>query len=205
MVNFSTLSSLFLSLFISNGELPADKISSSPVEINIVNAANAGVLIDDFADESRIYNWWDSNPENWERKWDREKEVLVVKCKNVGKDYDCFGKQFDPIDFSQTPVLKVRMKYEGETAPKVRINLKDYDGKTNNEKNIVKTLKSGDFQDYYFDFSNTWKQSWPDNDVVDPIEIVEVLFFINPGAADYNGTISIDHIEAISAADAPKE
>lgn len=201
MVNFSTLSTLFLSLFISNGELSdVSKTESNPVEV-AVSQESKGILIDDFSDEMKIFNWWDGNPENFERKWDQENEVLVVKLKNVGKDYDTFGKQFDPIDFTETPALKVRMKYEGETAPKVRIDVKDYDGKVANGNPIVKTLKSGDYQDYYYNFTGKFVQSWPDKDEVDAVEIVELLVFVNPGGPDYSGTLYLDSIEAIPASE----
>src|SRR5690554_1319764 len=174
MINVGTLSTLFLSLFISN----------APVETNSINAekaVTAGIVIDDFSDEANTYNWWDSGSDKWTRKWDREKEILVVTCKNVGKAYETFGKQFEPIDFSVNSALKVRMKYEGETAPKVRIDLKDYDGKVANAKPIMKTLSSGDFKDYYYNYTGKFNQTWPDADEVDAVEIVEFLIFINPG------------------------
>lgn len=202
MVNFSTLSSLFLSLFISNADVNTDLSTAAPADVNVIAASNGGVLIDDLSTE--IWSWWDSNPENWERKWDSENEILVVKCKNVGKDYDTFGRQFDPLDFSKTPVIKLRMKYEGETAPKVRIDVKDYDGKTTNGHEVVKTLKSGDWTTYYYHISK-WEQGWPNKDVVDPIEIVEMLVFVNPGGPDWSGTIYLDDVHAIPASEMPKE
>lgn len=207
MISFSTLSTLFISMMISGGD-PVTPVAepSGAVQINVSQKTNAGVLIDDFTDQNKIFNWWDSNPENWERKWDKENEVLVVKCKNVGKDYDTFGKQFDPIDFTKTPVLKIKMKYEGEKAPKVRVDVKDYDGNVTNAKPVVKTLKSGEnFTTYYYNLTDRFVQSWPDNDEVDPVEIVEVLFFINPGGPDYNGTIYLKSIEAVPASELPKE
>jgi hypothetical protein len=194
MINVGTLSTLFLSLFISN----------APVETNSINAENAitaRVVIDDFSDEANTYNWWDSSSDKWTRKWDREKEILVITCKNVGKSFDTFGKQFEPVDFSVNPALKVRMKYEGETAPKVRIDLKDYDGKVANAKPIMKTLSAGDFKDYYYNYTGRFNQTWPDADEVDAVEIVEMLIFINPGGTNFSGTLYLDKIEAIPASE----
>lgn len=199
MVNFGTLSTLFLSLFIGNGNVSeVNNTNSSPLEV--VSSQSESVLIDDFTDESKIYNWWDSNPENWARKWEKDQEMLVVTCKSVGKDYDTFGKQFEPIDFSLTPALKVRMKYDGDEAPQVRIDIKDYDGKVTNAKPIVKTIGK-ELKDYYYNYSGKFAQSWPDADEVDPIEIVELLVFINPGKKDFTGTLFLDKIEAIPASE----
>lgn len=201
MLKLGTLSALFLSLFIGNDNLSTIKNHLVSPFQSETSKAVAGEIIDDFSDEAKIYNWWDSSSDNWTRKWDREKEILIVTCKNVGKDFDTFGKQFDPIDFTATPALKVRMKYEGETAPKVRIDVKDYDGKVTNAKPVIKTLAAGDFKDYYYNFSGRFNQSWPDADAVDAVEIVELLIFINPGAADFSGTLYLDSIEAIPASE----
>ncbi|MFN6946646.1 MAG: hypothetical protein ACK4ND_16985, partial [Cytophagaceae bacterium] len=149
-----------------------------------------------------IWSWWDSGNGKWKRS--RDNGTLKVVATEVGKEYECFGKQFDAVDFTKTPVLKLKVK--SDTELKLRINLKDYDGNVNNDKPIIKKVEAGnEFKEYYFDFTNTWKQSYPDVQEVDPVEIVELLIFINPGMKPFSGTIFIDDVEAVPVSAIPAD
>ncbi|WMJ75166.1 hypothetical protein RCC89_18645 [Cytophagaceae bacterium ABcell3] len=197
MVNFSSISALFLSLFMGAAPVAEKetKVASEKPLVLVEDATNkGGVLIDDFSTE--IWSWWDSGSEKWDRE--RDGEVLKVKAKGVGKDYECFGKQFDPIDFTKNPVMRLKIKSDEDV--KVRIDLKDVDGFVANAKPIVKTIeKSDEFQTVEFDFTGRWTQSWPDKQEVDAVEIVELLVFLNPGGPAFSGTVWMDDIIALPA------
>jgi hypothetical protein len=60
-------------------------------------------------------------------------------------------------------------------------------------------------EEYYFNYTNKWKQSWPDKKDVNPKAIAEILFFVNPGQANWTGTLYIDDIDIITAAEMPSE
>jgi hypothetical protein len=203
MINLNSVSILALALFVgSSADLQVKKVQPQPVEINKTTNANAGVLIDDFSQE--VYSWWKNSEEKF--KYVREDEKLKVTVLSAGKagGYDCFGRQFDGMDLTKTPVIKLKIK--ADNALKFRIDLKDANGMVTNGKAINKQVPAGgEFVDYYFDFSNKWEQGWPDKQAVDPVEIVEMLIFINGGGPEYKGTIYLDDIYAVPVSELPKQ
>jgi hypothetical protein len=204
MINLNSVSILALALFIgSSADLQVkNKVQPQPLEINKNSKANAGVLIDDFSSE--VYSWWKNSEEKF--KYVREDEKLKVTVTGAGKDnkYDCFGRQFDGMDLTKNPVIK--MKIKADKAVKFRLDLKDANGMVTNAKAINKQVPAGgEFVDYYFDFTNKWSQTYPDAQTVDPVEIVEMLIFINGGGPEYNGTIYLDDIYAVPVSELPKQ
>jgi hypothetical protein len=161
--------------------------------------ANKGVL-DDFSGE--IYSWWVGNDQ---LAISRKGDTLKVIAKNVGPKYTPFGKEFNLLDMKDAPVLKVRMRAEGANAPLVGISLKDvnaYD--TNADRPKAKVKVSKEYTDYYFNYNEKWKQSYPNIQKVDETMIREIMFFINPGGAEWTGTLYVDGIVAMKESDMPK-
>jgi hypothetical protein len=202
MMNLNSVSILALALFVgASADLHVkSKAQPQPIEINKTSNANAGVLIDDFSSE--VYSWWKNSEEKF--KYVREDEKLKVTVLSAGKanGYDCFGRQFDGMDLTKNPVIKLKIK--ADAALKFRIDLKDANGMVTNAKAINKQVPAGgEFVDYYFDFSNKWEQAWPDKQTVDPVEIVEMLIFINGGGPEFKGTIYLDDIYAVPVSELP--
>jgi hypothetical protein len=164
----------------------------------ITTPEKSGVeMIDDFSTE--IYSWWAGNDKV---KLVKEEEMLKVELKGVGPGYETWGRGFKPIDFTKTPVVKVKMKASGEKPAMLRVDIKDADGfATNSKPNVIKFEPGTNFVDYYYDFTGKFEQNWPNVKTVNPSEIIEVLFFVNPGGELYSGTIMIDEISAISLDD----
>lgn len=161
--------------------------------------ANKGVL-DDFSGE--IYSWWVGNDQ---LTLSRKADTLKVVAKSVGPKYTPFGKEFALLDMKEAGVLKVRMRAEGSNPPLVGISLKDvnaYD--TNADRPKAKIKISSEYSDYYFNYTDKWKQGWPVSAKVDETMIREIMFFINPGGAEWTGTLYVDGITIIRESDMPK-
>ncbi|MFN3403059.1 MAG: hypothetical protein ACK40G_03120 [Cytophagaceae bacterium] len=170
----------------------------APTENNNTTASAGGsniITIDNFNEE--IYSWW-SNAEKM--KLTKEGDKMKVELKNVGPGYEPFGRAFKNINFNQTPVVKVRAKADKDL--QLRVDVKDENGRSTNAQAIVQQLAAGDFVDLYFDFTGKYSQSYPDNQVVDPTKITEILFFVNPGGAGFTGTLIIDEVKAMTTEDA---
>jgi hypothetical protein len=153
--------------------------------------------IDDFSEE--IYNWWAGSDKI---KLIKEAEMLKVELKEVGPGSETWGRSFKAIDFTKTPILKVKMKASGEKPAMLRVDIKDGDGfATNSKPNVIKFEPGTDFVDYYYDFTGKFEQSWPNVKTVNPSNIVELSFSVNPGGELYTGALFIDEISAISMDD----
>jgi hypothetical protein len=205
----TTISILAMSLLLSSasGDLNIKEKQQSANEISSAESTSEAVLIDDFSES--INNWWIKSAEMFklERTDDDELKVTVLSAgaKAGGSTgHDCFGKQFDEMDFTSTPVI--RMKIKSTAAGKIRVDLKDAEGKITNAKEINKQMTAGDeFKDFYFDFTDKWVQSYPEAGTVDPVEIVEMLIFINGGGPEFKGIITIDDVEALPVSEYPKQ
>lgn len=161
--------------------------------------SNKGV-VEDFSAE--IWSWWVGNDQ---LTLSKKGDTLKVVAKNVGPKYTPFGREMSLLDFSQGPILKIRMRAEGETAPLVGISLKDVNTfDTNADRPKAKIKVNTGYADYYFDYTDRWKQAWPNMQKVDETMIREIMFFINPGGAEWTGTLYIDEIKAISPDAMPK-
>jgi hypothetical protein len=177
----------------------SDKLAlTTDKEVGIpILAYNKG-MIDNFKED--INYWWVANDKVGIVK---KGDTLRVKLTNVGMKYECWGREFEMCDFTEAPVLKVRARFEGKSSPTLSPHLKDVNGYDANFAPPSARIKKGDYQDYYFNFTGKWKQSWPDDKVVDFTAIREILFFVNPGAADWTGTLYIDDIQAVKISDIP--
>ncbi len=173
-------------------EIKAIKESDMPkVEVT------AGGILDDFSEE--IYSWWSSADKV---ALERKDDVLNIVCAEAGPGYETFGKGIDPVNMAgEHHVFRVRARVEGEASAHLRINLKDKKGFVNNESPVIVEIKpTATFVDYFYNFKDTWKQSWPDAQIVNPEAIQEVLIFVNTGGtpAPFTGKILIDEIEIIT-------
>jgi hypothetical protein len=156
--------------------------------------------LDDFGGE--IYSWWVSNDQT---KLSRVGDTLKVVGRAIGSKWDCFGTETALLDFTACSVIKIRCRAEGEKPPTVIIHMKDVNQMDANADSPKQRIHLGkDYRDYYFDFNNKWKQSWPDNQKVDEKMIHDFLIFINGGMADWTGTLYIDYIKVVSADEMPK-
>jgi len=211
MINVNSASILALSLFLGTGISFKDELKLiSPTSAVTTSATIAGgTVIDDFT--TPPYSWWVGSDEKYKYEIDDNQELKVTITNaglvtGPGTGYDCFGKQFDPIDFTKTPVLKLKMKYTGASAPKVRIDVKDSEGNVSNAKSIVKKVENTDkFVEFYYDFTGRWTQSYPSAATLDPVEIVELLIFVNPGGPGWTGTLYLDDIQAVPVSELPKQ
>lgn len=122
--------------------------------------------------------------------------AMKVKVKGAGPSYEPIGVEFDELDFSEAPFLRVKMKLEeGITDyPTLRIDLKDNKGTQTNASPASAIIDSAGYKIYIFDFFKKFKQTYPDNADVDPTKIVGLQAFINPGGKAWNGTFYIDEI-----------
>lgn len=161
----------------------------------VIKEKSGSATIDDFSGE--LNHWWESNKSKI--KLEKVEGQLKASLKGVGPAFDSFGKSFSSVDFTKTPVLKVKVKAEGEQPGDLRVDLKDANGFVTNSKPNVKVFKVGtEFVEYYFDFTEKFLQNYPNVQTVNASEIIEVVFFVNPGGKAFSGTIFLDDIEAIS-------
>ncbi len=176
--------------------------SQNIAEVNtpvVIKEQSAPALISEASKSARA--WWRSNDSKMGFVT-TDKGTMKIDLKGVGPAFESFGFRFDKVDFTKTPVLKVRAKSEGDTPDNLRVDLRDIAGFITNSKPNVKVLKVGtDFVDYYYDFTEKFYQNYPNVQIVDASQIVEVLFFVNPGGKPYTGSVTIDEIEAISIED----
>lgn len=134
-------------------------------------------------------------------------DTLRVDLRDCGSQYDCWGTEFDEVyDFSGKEVLKVTARMEGNMIPTLGISLIDENGyDTNLDRPSRRIMKYPGYIDYYFNYTGKWQQIWPNKENVDPRNIREIVFFVNPGRLNWTGTIFIDKIEAIVVEDMPTE
>jgi hypothetical protein len=148
--------------------------------------------------------WWASNASKVSLL--RTADALKVGLNEAGGlTYESWGKELSLSDFSEYPVIKVRARFEGSSRPTLRVALKDVNSYEANLNPPSMKLKEGNYQDYYFNFKNKWKQGWPDAKTVDSTAIKEISLFINPGTESWTGTIYIDEIKAVKVEDIPEQ
>ena len=152
--------------------------------------ANTKPLKDDL--DGNIYSWWNSD----KFSLDQKEGALEVTANKVGSTEESFGRAFQSVDFTATPVLKVRLKAEKDC--EVRIDLKDIDEHVTNSTPVtVKVKGGGKYQDYYFDYKGKFKQATPSQTDVKAKEILEAIFYINPQGPEYSGKVFVDSIESV--------
>jgi len=130
-------------------------------------------------------------------------DTQVTVLSDAGNKYECWGLEFPAINMTVAPVLKIRARFEGNSVPTLGVSLKDVNGYDTNMDRPSARLKKGGYNDYYFNYTGKWKQSWPDMKTVDPKTIKDILFFVNPGKANWSGKIYIDYIKVVTVDSIP--
>jgi hypothetical protein len=175
----------------------SDNIAEVATPVVVKKQAKSGI-VENFAAD--ISNWWKSSDSKIQFK--KGESNLTVQLKDVGPAFESFGKNFDRIDFTKTPVLKVKLKNNGELPGDLRIDLKDVNGFVTNSKPNVKVFSTGtDFVDYYFNFTEKFFQEYPNVQIVNPESIIEVVFYVNPGGKAFNGNLTIEEVSTLSLED----
>lgn len=155
-----------------------------------------GPLIDNF--QEGVDAWWLGSDKFTVTSL--KDKIMQIVAKEVGPDYETFGRGYETIDFTKTPIIVVRaMVEEGQAVPQVRCDAKDSDGHVANAEPIILPYKAdGKWTNYYYDFRGKFKQTYPDNQTVNPAIISEIIFFVNPGGTKVSTTIYMEDIKAIT-------
>lgn len=129
------------------------------------------------------------------------KSETVISCINVGPAYSAFGADLQLLDFIKEPTgLRIQARAEGKDGdvPLLTVQFDDAEGhQANARRPAARIGNTADYQDYYFDLSNIWAQSWPDDANVNGAIVNKMLFFINPGGSGYTGKLFIREMQVI--------
>jgi len=149
------------------------------------------ILIDNFNDID-ISDWFTSNSSFQLQQIDSSLKIIA---NNVGPNWDVFGLNFQPTDFSNLPIVKVELKIEDGVSVNIRMDLKDVnDNATNTTPVFHQITGNGEFNEYEFDFSNKFIQTWPENAIVDQNNISSFAIFLNGGGPSFSGVVYIDNL-----------
>ncbi len=147
----------------------------------------------DFSDGTS--GWWSANSIVLTGEEVDSKDVMKMVLEEAGPGWEGIGNKFDKaIDFSKTPILKVRMK--ASKAGKLRIDINDVkDYSTNATPLSLDFPATEEYVDIFYDYTNHFSQSWPNNQAVDSSQIKAIKFHINPpDNPAYSGVVLIDDI-----------
>ncbi|MBC7389886.1 MAG: hypothetical protein H7329_11780 [Opitutaceae bacterium] len=155
-----------------------------------------GVVIDNF--EEGVDSWWMGSDKY--TLTSMNDKIMMIGCKEIGQDYETFGKGFGARDFTKTPILVIRAMVETVSSPPlVRVDVKDADGRVANVSPIMLTFKNdGVFTNYYYDYRGKFSQVYPDVQTMNPAQVQEVIIFINPGGPKINTAIYVEDIKALT-------
>src|SRR5687767_3011087 len=73
-------------------------------------------IFEDFSKD--VVGWWSGANSI---KFVREQDYLKVDVAKTTAGYPQFGVTFEPKDFTNTPVVRIRMRAEGDGVPRVRL------------------------------------------------------------------------------------
>jgi len=148
-------------------------------------------IIDDF-DDGDSEGWWSGAPGIIDL-WNSGNE-LTVSANGAGPGWETFGYSFAPLDFSSHSVVKLSVQTL-DSPPEIRLDLRDSNGLSTNAYPVtVIPANDGITHDYYFNFTDSFWQGWPDWVEVNSSSITEFVFFLNPGGSSFTGTIILDNI-----------
>jgi hypothetical protein len=184
-------------IFIEEIEVITDdqyaKLTGGVTEGLKANAAGL-LVVDDFSGD--VSSWWSGSDKITFSK--DASNALLVNVAGAGPKFDVFGTSFKTVDFTKTPIVKLRIKNTGAPLD-LRVDVKDMDGNTTNATpNIAKVTTSADYVTYYLDFSGKFNQVWPSTKTVNPAKISEMILMPNPGGTAYNGSFLIDEINLLT-------
>jgi beta-glucosidase len=129
-------------------------------------------------------------------------DVLRLTGSSVAPNYANAGIYFPVADMGQTPFLHVRMRTTGGPAD-VRVDLVQTDGYGTNANPTIKTVQTGAFRDYVYDFTGKFQSVYPDNRAVAPTQIGGAVVFINFDGEPFTGALEIDRVVRSSSAAVP--
>ncbi len=177
------------------GKLLIDEIVAFDGKKKDANPNNYALY--DFSDGTS--GWWSANSIVVTGEEVDSKDVMKVVLDGAGPGWEGVGNRFDKaIDFGKTPVLKVRMK--ADKPGKLRIDINDAkDYSTNANPLILDFAATENYVDLYYNYSNNFKQSWPNNQIVDSTQIKSIKFHVNPPENPaFTGTLLIDDFTLMS-------
>lgn len=161
-------------------------------EENSAPAPSGKIVLGDFT--GGINMWWGCN----------DAEVShagsVLKAEFEEARWRCVGHHFDAMDFSETQVLRIRMKAESSVfkgeAIKFLIRFEDVNGEETNYQETHTDLKvGGDYADYYVDFTDKMRSAYGPFDAT---AVKKMKIFFNTKGADlFTGAVYIDKVELI--------
>ena len=172
-----------------SGKLFIDEISASDGKKKNADPNNYALF--DFSDG--VSGWWSANSIVMTGEEVDSKDVMKVVLEEAGPAWEGVGNKFDKaIDFSKTPILKVRLK--ATKAGKLRIDLNDVkDYSTNATPLLLDFPASEEYVDVFYNYNNHFAQAWPNVQIVDSTQIKSIKFHVNPPENPaYTGTILID-------------
>jgi hypothetical protein len=178
-----------------SGKLIIDEIMVSDGKKKSMNPEN--VVLFDYSDGTG--GWWSANSIELAADEQDGKDVMKLKLAECGPGWEGFGYKFDQkLNLSKTPVMVVRMK--ASAAGKLRIDLRDAKDYATNLSPLLIDFSAGEeFTNVVFDFSGKFKQSWPNNQIVDSTTISSISCFVNPPENPaYTGQVLIDDISLMS-------
>lgn len=121
-------------------------------------------------------------------------DVLNIKASKVGPKYESLSTSIPTASFAVNKKLSLDLSYEGDVAPFVRVDLVDNNGVVTNRLPLSIQLKESsknNFETYTLDYTNRFKQSYPQVTDVDAARIVKMVVYINAGHYPYSGSINL--------------
>lgn len=177
------------------GKLIVEEIVVSAGKKKIENPNNYALF--DFSDG--VSGWWSANSITVSAEDVDANDVMKLQLDECGPGWEGIGYKFNySIDFSKTPVLKVRMK--STAAGKLRIDINDAkDYSTNAAPLLIDFNATEEYVDLFYNYTDHFMQSWPTSQEVDATQIRSIKFHVNPpDNPSFSGTILIDDIVLLS-------
>ncbi len=180
------------------GVLYIDEIEALPLDSLPKKESKSSLVVDDFSDEPSA--WWVGSSKIALEK-EADIDILKITSDGAGANYETFGRAFERVDCNKSPIIRIRARAEkkaGDKNPKIRIALKDNNGYTSNEFDIVQEIDSSmNYKNYFFDCRGKFSQTYPDQHSVNANAIEGLVIFINSGGPAFYGKIYIEEIEVI--------
>ena len=119
---------------------------------------------------------------------------VAITASGAGPDYASAVYVVGPTDFSETPVLHLRLAIPEGDAPTVRVDLVDAEGHGTNAFPVSVTPRGDGVQDLVFNFEGRFRSEWPSAALVDESRIAALALFLNYDGAPYAGTVEVQRV-----------